>query len=152
MIIKLRLTFIFSLLCIFAPTAHPMTPQETQDLIKQERWKARIVDIMTLTLIAQTTGEHVIARQNHEWGQTKILISTALGISSWAAGELCESMYKTVYEKITGKKLRQAMGQTKLGDLTIDHQRTLRRIISTVVLLAELYVLSQNPTLFSVED
>lgn len=151
MIIKLRLTFIFSLLCIFAPTAHPMTPQEKQDLVKHERCQTRIIDIMVLTLIAQAMGEHAIAAQNLEWGQTKILISAALGISSWAAGELCESMYKTVYEKIKGKKLRRAMGQTTLGNITIDHQRTLRRVISMIVLLTELYILSNNPTLFSQE-
>ena len=82
----------------------------------------------------------------------EILISAALGITSWAAGELCESIYKTVYEKIKGKKLRQAMGQTKLGDFTIDHQRLVRRTISMAVLIALLYVLSNNPTIFSVEE
>ncbi len=151
MIIKLRLTFIFSLFCIFAPAAHPMTPQEKQDIVKHERCQTRIIDITTLTLIAQAMGEHVIAQQNPEWGQTKILVSTAFGITSWAAGELCESIYKKVYKKLKGQTLRQAMGQMKIGNITIDSQRALRRVISMIVLLAELYILSNNPTLFSQE-
>jgi prolyl oligopeptidase PreP (S9A serine peptidase family) len=130
-----------------------MTPQEKQDLIKHERWQTRIIDIMALTLIAQGIGEHVIEGENNvEWGKTKILISAALGISGWAAGELCESIYKKVYKLLKRQTLRQAMGQVKVGNITIDCQRSLRRFISIVLLLAGLYVVSQHPDIFSPEN
>ncbi|MFA5306749.1 MAG: hypothetical protein WC365_04845 [Candidatus Babeliales bacterium] len=151
--IKFKHLLICSLLCIFTSPAHTMTPQEKQDLIKHERWQTRIIDIMALTLIAQGIGEHVIEGENNvEWGKTKILISAALGISGWAAGELCESIYKKVYKLLKRQTLRQAMGQVKVGNITIDCQRSLRRFISIVLLLAGLYVVSQHPDIFSPEN
>jgi hypothetical protein len=117
---------------------------EKAEAIAHERRQTNALDAMALTLIAQAISEYEIEPNNPEWTALTLPKSIAIGASSWLGGELCETIYKKVYKKFTGRNLRDAMGQTKIFGITIDNQRLLRRIISLTILCIELYVLSQN--------
>jgi hypothetical protein len=126
--------------------AYTMSSRKT---ILHERRQANAIDAMVLTFIAQAMDEYALTSVNCSWERLSLAKSILIGTNSWLAGELGETIYKKVYKKITGRNLRDAMGQSKILGITIDNQRLLRRIISLTILCFELYFLSNHPDLIS---
>lgn len=86
-------------------------------------------DAMLFTIITQIINEYLV--KNPE--KLSIWSSAKIGVASWLTGELLETIYKTIYKKYSGQNLRDLLGQSKPLGLTVDHQRLLRRTISTVI-------------------
>ncbi|KKP24842.1 MAG: hypothetical protein SZ59_C0001G0160 [candidate division TM6 bacterium GW2011_GWF2_28_16] len=95
----------------------------------QPRLMTNLGDAMLFTIITQVINEYLV--NNPE--KLSLWSSAKIGVASWLTGELLETIYKTIYKKYSNQNLRDLLGNSKFLGLTIDHQRLLRRAISTII-------------------
>jgi len=110
----------------------------TKNSIFIERRTANVIDATIVTVVAKVVNDCIIQNPS-----MSLLSSAGYGVGGWLAGELAETIYKKAYKVITGKNLRETLGETEIFGFKIDNQRLLRRIITITGLCVTLYLQGQ---------